>query len=197
MGRSKIKNLYRLKRKEEIERNLGKLPKTLEATYSQIWNDIHRSGTTDIDQLEHVRKALAWVMCSQRPVLTPERWAEFTFWPRPAPENGTDVLFDICRNLVTWDKQVNRVIFAHLSVQEYLERNVFTSVDAHSIATESCLSLLSDPTYWAEVSDTLSQQIREQFRERRSAPFPLLFSAQSRISWKCRGGDLLDYSARY
>ncbi|KAI5839121.1 hypothetical protein DFP73DRAFT_599118 [Morchella snyderi] len=136
-----IKNLYRLKLPEEIEESLGKLPKTLEATYSQMWRDI--LGETTEAQRKITEKAFMWLICSLEP-LDPKAWAEFTYWPAAVPQNGVDVLFDLCRNLTRWDKQVDRVVFAHLSVQEFFESRIFKPVQANSMAAKSCLSLLTD-----------------------------------------------------
>lgn len=121
---------------EDIKTNLGKLPETLEDTYSQIWNEI----LSDSPFSQKISKrALMWVMCAREP-FNRELWAEASYYPESVPESGIDILFDLCRNLVAWNTQLGCVIFAHLSVQEYLENRIFTSADANSMAAKSCLS---------------------------------------------------------
>lgn len=144
-----IRYLNGMKLEEDILENLGKLPKTLEATYSQIMEDMMSDGTSR--EWEITRKALMWIMCS-RELLTKEQWAEFSYWPKEFPKDShhIDTLFELCRNLVTWDSQLKVVRFAHLSVHEYLETK-FSSVDTNSMAAESCL-LLFDPTNWPGVA---------------------------------------------
>lgn len=80
-----------------------------------------------------------WVMCSKK-LLSGALWTAMTFWPIPVPADGTEVLFELCQNLVTLDSKLDVVRFAHLSVEEYLESAEFTSVAANSMAMGYCLS---------------------------------------------------------
>lgn len=121
---------------DDIKTNLGKLPQTLEDAYSQIWNEI-LSESPFAQKI--TKRALMWVICAREP-LDRELWAEASYFPESVPEGGVDILFDLCRNLVAWDAQLKRVIYAHLSVQEYLENRTFNSADANSMAAKSCLT---------------------------------------------------------
>ena len=78
-----------------------------------------------------------------------EEWVEASYLLAdfPSDDKSPATLLDLCRNLVMWDSELGRVIFAHLSVQEYLEAKVFNSVKAHSMAAQSCLSCLTYPKY--------------------------------------------------
>lgn len=140
-----------MKFEDDIRKNLGKLPASLEETYSQIWNEILQGTALE---KEVTRKALVWIMCS-RQLFNREAWAEASYWPAPVPIDGIDTLFDLCRNLVIWDHQLDRVVFAHLSVQEYLETRVFSIVDANSIAAEACLSFFNSTTQWTAVDGAI------------------------------------------
>ena len=138
-----IKYLCTLGTKDAIKRKLGKLPKTLEETYAKIYEAILGE---DAEELEVAKRALMWVMCSRRP-LSSEEWASFSYWPEPADQDtGAYPLLKMCHNLVTVDNQMQVVRFAHLSVQEYLEKlDDFTAEKANSMAARFCLSvLLSD-----------------------------------------------------
>lgn len=127
-----------MKLEEDILENLGKLPKSLTGAYTQILDSM-REGTPR--EWELTRKALMWIMCS-RTLLTEEKWTDFVYWPKGIPENGPNILIDLCRNLVTLDTQSGVVRFVHLSVHEYLE-SMFDSVDTNSMAAVCCLSVLS------------------------------------------------------
>jgi hypothetical protein len=66
-----IKYLFTLKTRNAIKK-LGKLPKTLEETYSEIYERILKA---DLEELEIAQKALLWLMCSRRP-LSPLEWVK-------------------------------------------------------------------------------------------------------------------------
>lgn len=123
---------------DDIQKDLGKLPATLDDSYSQIWAEI-------LSESPHVRgiatKALMWVMCG-RGTFNQETWAEASYYPGSVPHSGVHTLLDFCRNLVVWNAPLHRMIFAHLSVQEYLETKVFNSVDANIMAVKSCLRMV-------------------------------------------------------
>lgn len=133
-----ITNLNGMKLEEDIVENLGKLPKSLVGSYAQILDSM-RDGTPR--EWELTKKALMWIMCS-RTLLTPAKWCEVAYWPTTVPENGSDILFELCRNLVTSDTESEVVRFVHLSVHECLE-GTFDSVDSNSMAAVCCLSVLS------------------------------------------------------
>ena len=173
-----IKHLFTLRSKDAIKKKLGKLPKTLEDTYSEIYEKIL---SEDPEELEAAKRSLMWLMCSRRP-LSSREWVNFTYWPEQVGEDigvASDSLLEICRNLVTVDNQSQVVRFSHLSVQEYLENlDDFNTEKANSMAARLCLStLLSNETpnpppfnysvgYWMEhVSQyTGSQDILDLLR---------------------------------
>ena len=138
-----IKYLFTLKTKDAIRKKLGKLPKSLEETYRKIYDTISRE---DSEELEVTKRALMWLMCSRRP-LSSQEWASVSYWPELADQDtGADPLLEMCHNLVAVDNQSQVVRFAHLSVQEYLEKlDDFTVEKTNSMAARFCLSvLLSD-----------------------------------------------------
>ena len=140
-----IHQLYAITLAVDIEKTLGKLPATLEQAYDQIWTTI-RDGGQFAYQL--VTRALMWVLCSMRP-LHMEEWAKASYPPADYPSDGSGAttLLGLCRNLVIWDSQLDRMSFAHLSVQEYLEARIFDIIQAHSMAAQSCLSYLTHPNH--------------------------------------------------
>jgi len=126
----------------DIQENLGKLPKTLEERYSQIYATIcAESGSSS--RVANI--ALMWIMCSPRP-LTPEEWTDVTCYASQPLDSRIDLgtLLDICHNLVVLDWQSNAVRFAHLSVREYLEKYHFNIEESNVMAAKCCLSMLID-----------------------------------------------------
>lgn len=127
----------------DIEARLGKLPETLEKTYTEIYNRIRSQPGSS---LQLAQRALMWVMCSCRPFSPDELVTIISLGS--TTENGLDVdgLFKLCHNILTLDRQLNAVRFAHLSVREFLEKpGVLGIVDAHSMASKFCLSFLMNP----------------------------------------------------
>lgn len=140
-----LKHLARMKFQQDIVENLGKLPRSIHGTYSQILTTIRDSANGM--EWEVTKRALMWVMCSEE-LLTERLWTEMTYWPIPVPRGGANILFELCQNLVTLDSRSNVVRFAHLSVQEYLESDRdFTSVAANSMAVIYCLSQLNSSEF--------------------------------------------------
>lgn len=135
-----------MKFEEDMMANLGKLPKTLKTTYSRILK-LMREQTMDRGW-ELTTRALKWIMCS-RQLLSCEVWATATYWPRNIPKDATNMLFELCHNLVMWDAELQVVRFIHLSVQEFLESE-FDSLDINFMAFETCLSTFH-PRYFPEV----------------------------------------------
>lgn len=138
MGLSPIKHLDGMRFENDIIDNLGKLPKTLKKSYSQVLDSM-RGGTPCEWEITH--RALMWIMYAQR-LLTKEEWIELSYFPKGVPQGGEDDLFELCQNLVKWDSESRVMRFAHLSVREYLETE-FDPLDAHSMAAEWCFSLLA------------------------------------------------------
>lgn len=135
-----IKYLLKLKSRDAIKENLGKLPETLAKTYSNICKKVFGDESTEPAV---AKKALMWLMCSQHS-LSSQEWVDVTYWPdKMDQDTATYQLHEMCQNLVAVDKQSQVVRFAHLSVQEYLENlNDFTTEKANSMAANFCLSVL-------------------------------------------------------
>lgn len=160
-----IRHLARLKLVDDIKSDLGKLPETLEDSYSQIWTEI-RADSPRVQEI--TTRALMWVLCGRKD-LDERGWAVASYHPEPVPSGGVDTLYDFCRNLVVSGER--RMIFAHLSVQEYLEKNIFSSLDANSMAAKSCLMSLHN------LPDTFEFKVTYGFEDMKLteiAPFPPL-----------------------
>lgn len=126
---------------DDILDNLGRLPNSLTTAYSQTFKTVREELT--VREWDLTTKALMWIMCALVPP-TQDVWTEMSYWPTPVPMAGSQILFDLCRNLVAWDPQSKRVKFAHLSVNEYLD-TMFSSIQTNTMAAARCLSLF-EPT---------------------------------------------------
>lgn len=123
----------------DIEDNLGELPATLEKTYESVWADIMRCP---VNEKLYAQRAFAWILCAFNPIKRAD-WAEACYSPEAPPEGGFETLFDLCRNLVVWNKELDQVVFSHLSVKEYLEKKELDFTTAHRIVALSCLCYLT------------------------------------------------------
>ncbi|RPB06631.1 hypothetical protein P167DRAFT_580246 [Morchella conica CCBAS932] len=146
-----IKMLCGMSIESDVIARLGSLPASLEEAYRDIF--IH-----EIDREEGSGKRLAylammWMLCSAEGPLCPEELvmgsvSALRVESPGQPETiGSDVTIEtilkICHNLVVIDHQLGLVRFAHLSVQEYLEKRLSTE-ETNTMAAIVCLSILLD-----------------------------------------------------
>lgn len=144
-----------LSMESDVRERLGKLPESLEQTYSEIFHGRIGAERGNGQRLAH--QAMMWVMCSGRPLSPDELVAASVIALRlssdPSKAEGAgvdiDVILKLCHNLVVVDNQLNVVRFAHLSVQEFLEVNGWDAILTNSMAAEVCLSFLLEPEKWA------------------------------------------------
>lgn len=136
-----IKLLSRIKLEFDIRRDLCNLPKTLEATYKQIYHDTILVAYGN--EPEVAKKRLGWIMVAQR-LLTPQEWVGAT--ERATHENlSLALLLELCHNLVAIDTESNVMRYVHLSVREYLDTQAdFKVPELHTMAAHACLSVLID-----------------------------------------------------
>ena len=136
-----IKLLSRIKSEFDIRRDLCNLPKTLEATYKNIYHD--KILVAYGNEPEVAKKGLGWIMVAQR-LLTPLEWVGAT--ERATHENlSLALLLELCHNLVANDTESNVMRYVHLSVREYLDTQAdFKVPELHTMAAHACLSVLID-----------------------------------------------------
>ncbi|RDW62024.1 hypothetical protein BP6252_11457 [Coleophoma cylindrospora] len=136
-----IQNLcdfQRIKHERDLEQELGRLPKTLRASYDIIFKRILNSGKLS---QRVATDAIRWLICAQRPLTV----SEFLDALSQSSEGNRivlsrDHLLDMCCNLVVLDMEFDIFRFAHLSVREYLEgRAEYSHVEAYLLAAERCL----------------------------------------------------------
>lgn len=136
-----IKLLSRIRLESDIRRDLGNLPKTLETTYRQIYDDTILVAPGN--EPEVAKKALGWIMVAQSP-LNPREWVGAT---EIATQESLDFnsLLELCHNLVANDTESNVIRYTHLSAREYMEAQAdFNLPRLHTMAAHACLSVLID-----------------------------------------------------
>lgn len=125
---------------------LGRLPPTLSETYDRIYQKIEQSPSA-----YEAHKALSWLMCAREP-LRPTQWASGTSWAvNKAQALGdtipshlsVETLLGMCQNLVVYDELQNHIVYAHISVLEYLEKKPhFSKLYLETLAAETCLRFM-------------------------------------------------------
>jgi len=121
-----------------VDKELGRLPKTLKESYNVTYKRIEDSGCTSRVVAERVMK---WLLCQLRPLKTLEVVAAVSVDSEGQcyALSNTDLL-NMCCNMVILDAELDVFRFAHLSVREYLEgRSDNINMEAHALAVERCL----------------------------------------------------------
>ena len=127
---------------------LGKLPKTLEEAYDEIYARI-KAGEGSAPEIAY--KAFQWILCSVQPISPTGLVAAVC--QDSTTDDIQDVDIDInfvlgsCQNLLKIEstKEADICRFAHLSVQEYLEKSHWDPTQTNSLVSEVCLIILNDP----------------------------------------------------
>ncbi|KAL2059427.1 hypothetical protein ABVK25_000720 [Lepraria finkii] len=98
--------------------------------------------------------------------------------------NNADIL-SICCNFIVYDDEQDVLRFAHLSVQEYLEkRQQYTDLATHSLALERCLHVIREPAQSDTTASALTVSLNQTFR-----PYAILYWPMHLQSIEGRGMD--------
>ena len=128
--------------KEDVLEMLTKSARTLQEGYERIHRSILESGT--INKLV-ATGIFSWLLYGQRNLSELEFTAAVTPGPfaRPGEISSRDVV-KLCQGMVSFDSGIRQFRFAHLSVQEYVEKlDECTPSSAHSLIAARCLDVLS------------------------------------------------------
>ncbi len=143
-----INQLHKLSRERDIKNRLGKLPRTLEDAYHEIYTRIQsEEGSAS----EVARRAFQWIMCSEEPLSPAMLVAVVCQDPTTDKIDVVDIEFDFvlesCQNLLKLETAEGHEFcrFSHLSVQEYLETNLFSQLSSDVLVAQVCLTFLTDP----------------------------------------------------
>ncbi|KAI4122117.1 MAG: hypothetical protein LQ338_005993 [Usnochroma carphineum] len=130
---------------DDVRRRLGSLPKSLNDIYDDVYQKNMRIHRETDPKYEEQAKTIFHLLLSSRQTWSLSDMANLIDpsedWADPETEKITGLTFD----LVTHDKQLNIVRFAHLSVREYLERNhadFCNSSRAHEYIAITCIEYL-------------------------------------------------------
>jgi hypothetical protein len=129
-----------IKREKDVLIELEKSPAEIGQLYQVIFDRIARSGTNSRYIAESV---LQWLLISRRPLTIGTILGAVS----EASDNVEKFeVLDICRNLVIADDETDTFRFAHLSVQEFLEkREGYTNDTLHTFAAMRCLEEFESP----------------------------------------------------
>jgi hypothetical protein len=121
----------------------GMLPVDLEKAYDELFMAIRdRPDSAPVI----AERTFKWVMCSRRPLTSDELVAAVCQDPaiNQIQQGDIDIHFVLyaCSNLLVVDPTWKLCGFTHLSVQEYLERRVWSETEAHALASKTCLGIL-------------------------------------------------------
>ena len=143
-----IDQLHKLSRERDIKNRLGKLPRTLEEAYDEIYTRIHsEEGSAS----EVARRAFQWIMCSKKPISPAMLVTVVCQDPTTDNVDVVDLKFEFvlesCQNLLKVEiaEEDEFCRFSHLSVQEYLEKNHFSPLSNNVLVAQVCLTFLTDP----------------------------------------------------
>lgn len=139
-----LQQLYPSRSDEDIETQLGQLPKDLDESYAEIYkNNTKLLGKKD---KAHVDRAFMWVMCAAHPM--PKQWLLDAVRLTTTEIEDTKVLekalLHLCQHLLVFDSRGYWGFwrFPHASVAEYFEKNHWTLVEANTFVASVCLSQL-------------------------------------------------------
>lgn len=126
----------------DVPNMLDHLPKSLVATFEEIYRRIQsQEGQSPII----AKTVLMWVMCALNPLSPVELGTIIS--RSVGVELEMDDILPMCSNLVKIDEALNVVRFFHLSVSDYLAKEPwFTVLDANTMASEFCLTMLNNPS---------------------------------------------------
>ena len=129
----------RIKHEMDIRTELGRLPKTLKASYDVTFRRIENSAPTS---RRIAQNAMKWLICAQRPLDATEFIAAVSM-----DSTGNSVslsvseILHMCCNMVMLDVGLNVFRLVHLSLREYLEaREDYAMIETHRLATERCIN---------------------------------------------------------
>jgi len=141
----------------DVRNSLNILPDTLTAAYDEIHKRINaQKGSAPWLALAVFR----WIKFAYEPISSRTLLDAVTMQVDSSGELSQDgtvtpnTVLRICQNLVILDERLDVFRFAHLSVDEYLEKKLL-DVDSHIYLVEICFSLLCTPHHWVKYHETL------------------------------------------
>ncbi|KAL7946381.1 hypothetical protein V8C42DRAFT_352616 [Trichoderma barbatum] len=138
--------LSKIREENSLKERLGKLPKTLNAAYEEIFQRIEENGGG-----KTLERAVKWVMCVQYPLRTREILAVVRFSMSVDGKSlkmdrliAEETLLGICGHLIVKDSNSDRWKFPHASSLE----------QAHAFVAQICLLyLLEYGTFGGKISE--------------------------------------------
>ncbi|KAG9723305.1 hypothetical protein KCU73_g13742, partial [Aureobasidium melanogenum] len=169
-----------IKLEKDVRIELEKNPTEIGQLYESIFERIIRSGQSSREIAEYV---LRWLLVARRPLAI---GAILEAVADAGEELKKSQVLDVCQNLVIADDGTETFRFAHLSVQEFLEkREEYDEGSLHSFAALRCLEELSSP------------RAKTHHGETRPDPNAKSFYAYSVVNWVYHSHKVKDRSENF
>ena len=155
--------LCRLKLDSDVRSRLGLLPPKLEQLYHEVYLELISDSGDEACNV--IQSTLKWLLSAQKTLHTPEfLWAVAIELKKSSREMTKEMILDLCRNLVTYDEELDTFRFAHLSVREFLEKQLdFSPVSCQIMAAERCLLQIINSSTCSKEAPTLDESAAGQF----------------------------------
>ena len=142
---------------DDVRDSLKVLPETLTDAYGEIYNRIRKQNRR-ASQL--ALNAFRWVQYSYEPLQSEALLDAVTVevdgsgvFSKCTAVRANDLL-KVCQNLLILDERLNVFRFAHLSVEEYLKKQL--KVNPHTEIAKVCLSLVCSSGSWKDYDTTIA-----------------------------------------
>ncbi|KAI9040701.1 synaptic vesicle transporter [Aspergillus affinis] len=139
--------------REDILDSLGKLPRTLDEMYGQLYEEISNGMPHDFILAQ---RAVMWVLAAREPLSREDLPEAIHINPDLDSADmctviSEDALLSLCRNLLVIDSEQNVWRVSHLSVAEYFKsRHGWTDGVINTMVSKSCLLFLLSETFYLE-----------------------------------------------
>ncbi|TXC05932.1 hypothetical protein FocTR4_00010780 [Fusarium oxysporum f. sp. cubense] len=130
------------------------LPTGLKGAYDVVWNQMQEMSSYE-QQL--ARRALQWVLCAFRPLMTSELSLVMQIDPNSVSTEANtlftpETIQSICGNLLVYDRKSNVWRFSHLSAREYIEKHHYSILESHHHVAISSIKFLERDLVWVPPS---------------------------------------------
>ncbi|RKL00265.1 hypothetical protein BFJ71_g5753 [Fusarium oxysporum] len=151
-----VDQIHRLRiwNEKNIKEQMKISPTGLKGAYDVVWNQMQEMSSYE-QQL--ARRALQWVLCAFRPLMTSELSLVMQIDPNSVSTEANtlftlETIQSICGNLLVYDRKSNVWRFSHLSAREYIEKHHYSLFESHQHVAISSIKFLERDLVWVPPS---------------------------------------------
>ena len=134
-----LEMLCTLKLDQDVRARLGRIPPKLEQLYQEIYEKNLLKYPGEVGRAI-MRNIMKWLLCAQRQMKSSEFCTAVVLNMVPTEDLTKEHILDLCHGFVVFDDSLDVFRFAHLSVQEFLEKqDEYRAKSCHLVAAETCL----------------------------------------------------------